>query len=75
MIRKGLKFKSLSFSALAEIVEVRIDKNEVDVLFTPSNGNSWVEKNMELNALKENFRTEVYKEFKIPDADRNISIF
>jgi hypothetical protein len=74
MIIKGLKFKSKTFSALAEVSEIRESKNEVDVLFTPSDGHSWIEKGMDLNLMKSYFNSGVYSVYKVPDTDKNIYI-
>lgn len=71
-ICKGIKYKSTHFRAGAEIGDIREDKNEVDIIYTDSDGTSWTERNFNLSHLREYFRTGDYW---IPKPDNvNISI-
>lgn len=72
-ISVGLEFKSTSFSAAAKISGINVAENKVDILLTPSDGNSWEEKGWNLDELKANFRSGKYKEVERNDV--NISIF
>lgn len=72
-IRKGLKYKSRHFAATAEIGEIREAKNEVDIIYTPTDGFSWVEKNSNLQHVKWAFERGDYLEDVIDKT--NISIF
>lgn len=62
-ITPGLKFKSYSFAADAEVVSVRPDRNEVDIKFTV-NRNSWVHHNFSLITLKHQFELGIHYEHK-----------
>lgn len=75
MIHKGLKFISTTFSAKAEVVDVREDKNEVDVKIIPSDGNEYIEKGWNLKRFKRGFENGDFQVYKQNDADRNISVF
>jgi hypothetical protein len=61
-ITPGLKFKSYSFAADAEVVSVRPDRNEVDIKFT--HGPSWMEYNFSLIVLKHQFELGIHYEHK-----------
>lgn len=67
-IGKGTKYKSHSFSASAEIAEVRQDLNQVDILYTDSEGLQWVAKNYNLAALIDGFRNKVHY---VPETETN----
>lgn len=57
----GLKFKSVHFSADAEVVAVRETANEVDVKLTSSEGHARIEKNWNLQHVKWGFERGEYK--------------
>lgn len=55
-IKKGMKFSSKLFSAKAEVSAIREEANHVDIIFSPSDGHDWVEKDMDLQQLKDCFQ-------------------
>ena len=57
----GLKFKSVHFSADAEVVAVRESANEVDVKLTSSEGHSHIDKGWNLQHVKWGFERGEYK--------------
>lgn len=72
MITKGLKYKSHSFSATATVYAIRKELNQVDILYTDSEGLQWVAQNCDLHALTEGFKNKTHY---IPEVDKvNISI-
>lgn len=73
-MNKGLLFTSTTFRARAEIMDVRPDKNEVDIKFIPSDGNEWVENNWNLEQVKARFVSAEYKIYKQNPADKLINI-
>lgn len=72
-IHVGLQFKSLHFSADAEVVAVREVANEVDVKLTNSEGHARVEKNWNLQYTKCGFERGEYIPVD-PKKEVNISI-
>lgn len=72
VITKGLKYKSHSFSASAQVFAIRKESNEVDILYTDSQGLQWVAAKCDLHALVDGFKKGTHY---IPEPDKvNISI-
>jgi hypothetical protein len=63
-ITPGLKFKSYSFAADAEVVSVRPDRNEADIKFTTTEGHAWIEPNKSLLRLRDAFTLGIHYEHK-----------
>lgn len=57
---KGLKFKSNSFAATVEIAAIREKQNEVDLIFIPTDGNAFEQKNENLKQLVDGFKAGKY---------------
>lgn len=73
IVFKGLKYKADHFADYAEVGDVREDKNEVDIIYTTSEGYSWVQKNFNLSYLTACLNNGSYY---IPLIDHvNISVF
>jgi hypothetical protein len=72
VVAVGLKYKSLTFSASATIYAIRKEVDQVDILYTDSEGLQWVAQNCSLHALAEGFKNGTHYEVK-PDIV-NISI-
>lgn len=73
IIKTGLKLRSVFFSSVIEIVEIREARNQVDVIVTPSDGNAYVQKNWDLSELKHGFQKGDYF---LPDVDNSrISVY
>lgn len=60
-IQKGLKFTSTTFAAKAEVVAVRPNENQVDVIITPTDFNAY-QLTLNLNNTNLMFDLGVYKE-------------
>lgn len=71
-IHVGLKFKSVHFSADAEIVAIREEANQVDVKLTSSEGHARVEKDWNLQHTKWGFERGEY--IPVDPKEVNISI-
>lgn len=71
-IHVGLKFKSVHFSADAEVVAIRESANEVDVKLTSSEGFAHIEKGWNLQHTKWGFERGEYK--PVDPKEVNISI-
>lgn len=71
-IQVGLKFKTVHFSADAEVVAIREAANEVDVKLTSSEGFAHIEKNWNLQHMKWGFERGEYK--PVDPKEVNISI-
>lgn len=71
-IYNGLKFTSTNFAMTAEVKEVRLKENEVDVILTPSDGHAWVEKNWNLEHVKWGFERG---EYKLAEMGPNYSVY
>jgi hypothetical protein len=72
VIRPGLKFTSVHFSAIAEVHAVSEQLNTVDVILTPSDGHSWIEKGWNLQHMQWGFERKEYEAIKPNNV--NISI-
>lgn len=70
----GLKFKSVHFSADAEVVAVREAANEVDVKLTSSEGHARIEKGWNLKHMKLGFERSEHKPVDPAKDKVNISI-
>lgn len=71
----GLKFKSVHFSADAEVVAIREQANEVDVKLTSSEGHARIEKGWNFQHTQWGFERGEYTPVD-PKKDKvNISIF
>lgn len=68
----GLKFKSVHFSADAEVVDIREAANEIDVRLTSSEGFAHIEKGWNLQHTKWGFERGEYK--PVEKDEVNISI-
>lgn len=55
-IKKGMIFTSKLFSAKGEVSAIREEANEVDIIFSPSDGHDWIQKDMNLQQLKDCFQ-------------------
>lgn len=71
-IKNGILFKSVCFAGQAEVASVREAANEVDIVFTPTDGNRWEQKAMDLQALKDAFSKGYHTE--IEKSANNITI-
>lgn len=71
-IHVGLKFKSLHFSADAEVVAIREAANEVDVKLISSEGHARIASDWNLKHVKQRFDCGEY--FPIDPKEVNISI-
>lgn len=72
-IHIGLKFKSVHFSADAEIVAIREEANQVDVKLTSSEGHARVEKDWNIQRTRWGFERGEYISVD-PKKEVNISI-
>jgi len=72
-IHVGLKFKSVHFSADAEIVAIREQDNEIDVKLTSAEGHAHIDKGWSLQHTKWGFERGVY--IPVDPKEVNISIF
>lgn len=61
----GMKFKSRTFSASAEVVAIREESGEADIMLTPSDQHSFVSKGMSLTHIQKSFERGDYEEIKI----------
>lgn len=71
-IQVGLKFKSVHFSADAEVVAIREAANEIDVKLTSSEGFAHIEKGWNLQHIKRGFERGEY--IPVDPKEVNISI-
>ena len=71
-IHVGLKFKSVHFSADAEVVAIREAANEIDVKLTSSEGFAHIEKSWDLQYTKTRFECGEY--IPIDPKEVNISV-
>ncbi len=65
-IRVGLQFTSRHFSNEAKIIAIRVAQDQVDLEYTMSNGDKWIQKGASLAHIKDAFAKGVYEE-KQPD--------
>lgn len=71
-VTAGLKFTSVHFRMKAQIKEVREKENEVDVILTSIEGDSWVEKNWNLQHVKWGFEKGEYKVAEIDKTNYSV---
>ncbi len=70
----GLKFTSFDFAADGEIVAIREEANEVDVRVTDTQGHARVEKNWNLENVKDSFKKGVFIPIDPEKEKVNISV-
>lgn len=71
-IYNGLKFTSINFAMTAEVKEVRLKENEVDIILTPSDGHAWVENSWNLQHVKRGFERGEYKPVEANGANYSV---
>ena len=64
MLIKGFKFKSNSFAATVEVSAIREKENQIDLIFHPTDGHSFEQKNENLKQLVDGFKAGKYKEIE-----------